>query len=95
MVSNWDIQIEPKMLTYFRYLGRVISAVDNDWTVMIIILEKARSVWSMMTMILSRKGEEPQVSGFLSKAAVQSVLIFDADTWVGPGGGSRTRWYDG
>ena len=29
-----------------------------------------------------RKGAAPQVSGFLFKAMVQSVILFSAETWV-------------
>ena len=39
-------------------------------------------MWMRMTKILSREGARPRVSGFFFKAVFQSVLIFDAETWV-------------
>ena len=35
-----------------------------------------------MSRILIREGARPRVSGFLFKSAVQSVLLFGAETWV-------------
>ena len=35
-----------------------------------------------MSRILSREGARPRVSGFFFKSAIQSVLIFGAETWV-------------
>ena len=34
------------------------------------------------TMILSREGAMPRVSGFFFKAVVQSVFLCSAETWV-------------
>ena len=70
------------MVTSFKYLGWVISAVDNYWTAVVGNLSKARVVWRRLTRILIRKGAAPQVSGFLFKAMVQSVILFSAETWV-------------
>ena len=70
------------MVNSFRYLERVISAVENDWTVVIQNLEKAREVWRMMMRILSREGTRPLVLGFLFKSVVQLVLLFGAETWA-------------
>ena len=66
----------------FKYLGRVILAEDDEWTALNRNLTKARSVWRRMTRILSREVMRPQVPVFFSKAIVQSVLIFSAETWV-------------
>ena len=71
------------MMTSFRYLGRVISAEDDDWTVVVQNLEMARAVWRSMTRVLSREGADPRVSGFFFKSVVRSVIIFRAETWVG------------
>ena len=35
-----------------------------------------------MTIILSREGAEPLVSGFFFKSVVQAVLLFVSETWV-------------
>ena len=89
-----------EMVTSFRYLGRVMSEADDDWTEVVQNLAKARVAWKITTRILSREGERPRVSGFFFKAVVQSVLLFGEETWVvlpawdGSWGVSRTRWHD-
>ena len=70
------------MVTSFKYLGRVILATDNDWPVVVRNLSQAKKVWSRMSRILNREGEAPRVSGLFSKAIIQAVLLFGAETWV-------------
>ena len=53
-----------EMVTSFKYLGQLISMVDNDWAVVFRNLVKARVVWRRLTRILSREGAAPRVSGF-------------------------------
>ena len=71
-----------EMVTYFIYLGRVISAADDDWLAVVRNLAKVRSVWRSMTRILIKEVERPQVSGFFFKAVVQSSMLFGVETWV-------------
>ena len=52
------------MVTSFRYLDRVILAVDDDWLAVVRNLERVRAAWNRMTSILSREGSDPQVSEF-------------------------------
>ena len=70
------------MVTSFRYLGRVISVVDDDWPEVVKNLSRARAVWRRMTCILRREGAAPRVSGLFFKAMVQTMLIFGSETWV-------------
>ena len=65
-----------EMMNLFRYLGRVISAADNDWLVVVRTLSRTRAMWRNMARILSREGASLRVSGFFFKAIVQSVLLF-------------------
>ena len=67
-----------KMVSYFKYLGKVLSEADDYWMAVIRNLTKARVVWRRMTKILRREGARPQVSGFFFKSVVQSVLLFGA-----------------
>ena len=60
-----------EMVTSFKYLGRVISAMYNDWLELFRNMVKAREVWRSLSRILIRGGVEPQVYGFLFKAMVQ------------------------
>ena len=70
------------MVISFNYLGRVLSAADDDWTAVVQNIVKARMVWRRMSRILSREGARPRVSGFFFNAVFQSVVLFGADTWV-------------
>ena len=65
-----------------KYLGRVISAADDDCLKVVINLEKAQAVWWWLMRILSREGAMPRVSGFFFKDVVHLVLILGAETWV-------------
>ena len=53
-----------EMVTSFRYLGQVISSAYYDWPAVVSNLFRSRAVWKRMTIILSREGAEPRVSGF-------------------------------
>ena len=64
------------MVTSFRYLGRVISAADENRLAVIRNLAKARAVWRRRMRILCRERVMPRVSGFFFKIVVQSVLLF-------------------
>ena len=70
------------MVTYFKYLGRVISAAEDYWLAVAKNLSRTRKVWIRMLRILSREGAAPRVSRLFFKAVVQAVLIFGAETWV-------------
>ena len=60
-------------VAYFKYLGRVIYAVDEDCLSVIRNMVNAWVFWRRMTRILSREGVRPRVSGFFFKASIQSV----------------------
>ena len=81
-----------EMVTYFRYLGRVILVVDDNWPTVIWNLAKARKLWRRMMRILNRERERPRVSGFLFKSIVQLVLLFGAENWVVTPRMGRVLW---
>ena len=66
----------------FKYLGRIMTAGDNDWQVVTGNLVKARKSWGRLTRILIREGADKRISGTFFKAVVQQVLLFGAETWV-------------
>ena len=71
-----------EMVTSFKYLGRVLSAADDDWTTVALNLVKVRTVWWRMPRILSREGARLRVSRFFFNYVIQSGLLFNADYWV-------------
>ena len=68
------------MVTSFKYMGQVISAMDDDWPAVVINLARAKTVWSRMSRILSREGVTSWVSDLFFKFVVQAVLIFGEET---------------
>ena len=81
-------------VTYFKDMGRVLTAADDDWPTVVDNMKKARKSWARMTRILGREGANPMVSEFFFKAVVLAVLIFrvgdvDADLPHRTGPGKR------
>ena len=66
----------------FQYLGRTLTAGDDDWPAVAGNLGKARKIWGGLQRILSREGATKQLSGNFFKAVVQQVLLFGSETWV-------------
>ena len=60
----------------FKYLGRVLTATDDDWTAMVGNLKKARRSWGRLVRVLSREGADPKVSRTFYIAVTQAVLLF-------------------
>ena len=66
----------------FKYLGRVMTAGDDDWQEVVGNLVKAQKIWGRLARILSREGADKRVLGNFFKAVVQVVLLFGAEMWV-------------
>ena len=73
-------------VTAFKYLGRVMTAGDDDWAAVTGNLQKAGKSWGRMSRILRREGADPKIVGHFFKAVlqavVQAVLLFWSETWV-------------
>eukprot|EP00978_Attheya_sp_CCMP212_P031988 scaffold122904_cov62-Attheya_sp.AAC.4 len=67
---------------FFKYLGRLLSNMDEDWPAVHANLCKAPKSWAMISCILARDGATPRVSGMSYKAVVQSILLFGSETWT-------------
>ena len=65
-------------------MGRVTTAVDDDWPAVVGNPHKSRNSWGGLSRILSREGADTKVSGRFFKEVTQVVLLFGADTWVPP-----------
>ena len=46
----------------FRYLGRLLTATDDDWPAVAGNIRKARVIWGRLARVLGREGEDPKVS---------------------------------
>ena len=69
-------------ISTFGYLGRALTAGDDDWLPMVGNLGKAQKSWGQLYRILSREGADTKVSGNFYKAVAQAVLMFGEETWV-------------
>ena len=69
-------------VTSFKYLGRVMTAGDDEWPAVAGNLVKAQKSWGRQARVLSREGAEKRVLGNFFKAVVQQVLLFLPETWV-------------
>ena len=75
----------------FKYLGRILTAGDDDFPAVAGNLGKARKSWGRLQRILIRDGADKRVSGGGFKAVVQQVLLFGVTTHVSAPN-SRTCW---
>ena len=66
----------------FRYLGRVMTNTDDDWTVVAGNLRKARVSWGRLARILRREGADLKVTRSFYTAVTQQVLLFGEESWV-------------
>ena len=66
----------------FRYLGRLLTATDDDWPEVVGNIRKARVSWVRLARVLGREGADPKVSRSFYTAVTQQVLLFRAEMWV-------------
>jgi hypothetical protein len=67
---------------WFVYLGRLLSADDDDWPAVLRNMVKAWQRWAYISRILRREGATPRISAMFYKAVVQTVLLFGSKSWV-------------
>ena len=95
--SAYGLTLE--MVLSFKYLGRVLLAVDDHWPAVIQNLKKARAVWRQMPRILIREGARPRVYGFYSKPSSSQCCSLVRrhgwlpPTWDGYWGVSKNMWH--
>ena len=65
----------------FKYMGWVMTEVDDHWPVVIDTIRKARKSWGRLSLILSQEGADQKVLGHVFKEVTQTVLLFRAETW--------------
>ena len=70
------------MELYFKYLGRLLSASDNNWLGAADNIWKDLYKWAYIYWILGQEGEDARASGICYKVVVQAVLLFVSETRV-------------
>ena len=71
-------------VTEFKYLGRILTATDDDWPAVVGNLGKVRISWGHLSRVLGREGSDPKVSRAFYVAVNQAVLLFGSETWILP-----------
>ena len=71
-----------KNVTEFKYLGRVLTAGNDNCPEVVGNLGKARRSSGWSAWMLDTEGADPKVSRSFYTSVTQAVLIFGAETWV-------------
>ena len=71
-----------KAVKEFRYLGRVLTATDDDWPAVAGNIRKAWVSWGRLARVLGREGANSKVSRSFYTAVTQQVFLFGAESWV-------------
>ena len=69
-------------VTYFKNLGRIFTASDDDWPAVASNLRKARREWAQLKRVLVWEGADDRALGQIYLAVVQSVMMYGSETWV-------------
>ena len=65
-----------------KCLGRILTALENDWPALVGNLRKAHKKWYWLSQILRREGDNPRVLGVFFVSVVKAVLLIGLYTWV-------------
>ena len=66
----------------FRYLGRPLDHMGDDWPDVWQNIMNARLVWGRLGTIHRKEGEYPKVSESFYRAVVQAILLYGSETWI-------------
>ena len=73
---------QTKAVMEFRYLGRLLTATDDDWPAVAGNIQKVRVSWGRLARVLGREGADPKVSRSFYTAVTHQVLLFGAESWI-------------
>ena len=68
----------------FKYLWRVLTALDDDWPSVEGNLWRAQKWWAQMLQVLGREGSDPRTARSFYNVVVQAALLFCTELWVTP-----------
>ena len=71
-----------KNVSAFKYMGRVLTAGNDNCLAVVGNLGKAQRTWGQVSRVMGRDGADQKVSRPFYKAVIQAVLLFGAETWV-------------
>ena len=59
----WSYDRPLETVSSFKYPGRLLAAIDDNWTVLITNIQKSRKSWFCMDQILEWEGADNRMSG--------------------------------
>ena len=65
----------------FKYLDRLLAYDGNDAQAMRGNLKKARGIWARLSRMIRAENASPHACSIFYKATVQSILLFESETW--------------
>ena len=66
----------------FKYLGRLLTAIENYWLAVLSNLWKTRKSWSQLDHISCPDIMDTRKPGRFYVAIVQAILLFGLERWV-------------
>merc|ERR1712086_95888 len=75
---------ELRQVEGFKYLGRIVSHVDNDVPAMRRNLKRARGIWRRLSKVLATEEIPAPVAGMFYQAVVAAVLLYGSESWSLP-----------
>ena len=66
----------------FKYMGRILSALDYYWLSVVHNISKERKKWVPLFLLLLREGADDRTSGIFYIRVVKLVLLYGLETWV-------------
>jgi hypothetical protein len=67
--------------TEFNYLGRTLTATNDDTLAIHLAIAKAKKKWAELRRILGQKPVKPKTFGRFYKAIVLNVLLYGSESW--------------
>ena len=66
----------------FKYLGRFLTAPENDWPEVVNNLINSRRKWARFSRILWQEGDDARTSITFYNAFIWATLLFGYKTWA-------------
>ena len=69
-------------VTSLKYLGRILTAADDNCPEVVRNLRKARQKWAQLTRVTEREGGYARLPGQIYLVVIQLVMLYRSETWV-------------
>ena len=69
-------------MSYFKYLGRILTNDDDDTRCIESNLKNAKKQWNSIAKILKQEGANSKCMAKFYITVVQAVLLYGAESWT-------------